>query len=358
MKIVNTLIIDPDLSVREMLSDQLLKENGLNVAGVLTGLDEEKVENTLREACPDVILLGINKKESEQMQLLELFRTEYSELPVIVMTPHNHEGANIALTALKRGAVEYINKTSSRTGSFHSRDHFENRLIPVVKAASRMNRELLATIRNIEADIEKVEQVSPDVFADSGHHMKLLVLVGCLGGVPSLYHLLSSFPENLPVPVIVVQHMPKIYTEVFAEDLNRFSALEVQEAGNDSSLKSGSVYITPGGVQSIVICRKNKPVLTLYRGATVNGYRPSMDILLQSIRNIFEERALVVYLSGGGQDGIKGAKEIDLGGGQIIIQNKSTSLLWDLPWMIEGLGIPRGKYPLERMGSEIAERLI
>ncbi|MEX0769593.1 MAG: chemotaxis protein CheB [Balneolaceae bacterium] len=356
MKRINALIIDPGITVREMLSDLLQQEEGIKVAGEMNGESGEEVKKTLREALPDVILLGINRIESRQMELLEMLRQEYTKLPVIVLTPHNREGATIALTGLKWGAVEYINKTVSQIGSLHTREHFKQRLIPVIKAVNRLNREVLTSKNGLgrlrDTGVPVVQ------FAKTPNQIELVVFAGCLGGVPVLYQLLSSLPENLPVPAVIVQHMPKIYTEVFAEDLNRVSVLNVQEAKEDVTLKSGHVYVAPGGFQTIVRDRGGVHGFSLLRGPVVKGYRPSMDVLLQSIRNSFEDKVMVIYLSGGGQDGIEGAKVIDELGGQIIIQNQSSSLLWDLPWKIKGLGIHRGVYPLNRLGDEITQRLI
>jgi len=357
METIKALIIDRDDYFRNMLLELVGDSEGITVEGCSETDYEQEVAPKLDSFAPDVVLLGINYLQSVEMELFETLRKAKPTLPIIVLPPLNNEGANVALAALKKGAVEYITKTRNRTGTTHTKEHFNKRLVPVIKAVPRLNRSVLASGLDVDEAIARLERVSADLFNGEGDPMKLLVVVGCLGGVPALYLLLSGLPEKLPVPVIVVQHMPKIYTKVLAGDLARVTNLDVQEADDGTELKAGSVYIAPGGYHAVVKSDHNQRFISLNRDRKVNGYRPSMDVLLRSARNVFGKRVLVAYLSGGGKDGVEGAELIDIAGGQIILQNKSSSLLWDLPLKINIRGIDEGEYPLERMGHEITQRL-
>lgn len=358
MKNIDVFIIEPDLTLSRRLSELIKAEDQTSMVGLLQGNYRDTIITQLRKIAPDVLLLGINGIDTKEMELFHKFREEYPALPIIVMPKHNREGAKIALAALKNGAVEYINKTKSQTGTLHTREHFSKWLIPVIKAIPRINKKILTSGNNTDKAISEIKELSSLHFEKSSSHMKFLTILGCLGGVPALYSLLPTLPEKLPVPIIVVQHMPKIFTEVFAKDLNRITRLNVQEATDGSELKAGKVYIAPGGYHSTVENNGDHNVISLNQGINNKKYRPSIDVLLKSIRYVFKNKVLLVYLSGGGNDGIEGAKVIDTVQGQIIIQNRQTSLLWDLPLKIDVHGIEEGKYPLELLGNQITQRLI
>lgn len=355
MENVTVLLLDPNQNLVNTLSDLIQRDEDLILEKATTTDQLENVDQLLKTLNPGVIVLGIDNLISKEMNLFEHLRKEYSHLPVLVMTPHSRTGAKIALTALKKGAVEYIVKTNTLSGSVLSDEHFKGRLIPVLKAVPRLNRNILVAGTFVDEAVKAVQPISNDFFKNAENRIKLLVVAGCLGGVPSLYLLLSSLPGSLPVPVIVVQHMPGIYTQTLAEELNEISELQVVEATNNIELKPGTVYITPGYYHATTRYINQKHVISLHHGPKVKGFRPSIDVLLESTQNTFQSNVLAVYLSGGGNDGVDGAKVIDITGGQIIVQNKNSSLLSDLPWKIESLGLHEGSYPLERLGYEISK---
>ena len=355
MKTIKALVIEPDATVCQRLSEAISKTDDVSMA-VFSGKYDTDLDSQLSAENPDVILLGINHLESDELQLFNRLRKEKPELPILIMTPHNREGAKIAIDALKKGAVEYVTKTMSLSGAVRSETHFSERLVPVIKAVPRLNRNILMNSSYFDKSMESVKRVSKDEFDRSYIRAELLVIVGCLGGVPSLYLLLSSLPDNLPVPVVVVQHMPKIYTKELATDLERLTGLNVQEAQDGVEMKVGQVYIAPGNYHAKVMRENSKHVICLNSGQKVKGFRPSIDVMLESARKVFGDKVLAVYLSGGGQDGIEGAEVVDFAGGQIIVQNKQSSLLGDLPWKISTLGIR--DYPLDRLGHEITQRVV
>lgn len=357
MENIDVFIIDPDPILGSRLAELIKEDDQTSIAGILQKNYGDPITTELREVNPDVLLLGIDRTDSSEMELFHKLRKEYSSLPIIVMPPHNREGAQIMLTALKSGAVEYINKTQSQTGALHSREHFARWLIPVIKAIPRINKNILVSDIGTDEKLKEMEEISSVHFEKVVPRMELLTIVGCLGGVPALYLLLSSLPKNFPIPVVILQHMPKIFTAELTEDLNRSSSLNVLEAEHGSELHAGQVYVSPGGYHTEINNYKNQNVISLHKEAKVKGYRPSIDVLLKSTRSVFGNRLLVVYLSSGGTDGIEGAKVLDTAGGQIIIQNRNTSLLWDLPFKIDVHGINNGTYPLNRLGNAIAKKL-
>lgn len=358
MKTIDIIILENDETVRNRVKSAVDEHAGINLVAADSFEEVNQIKKSLKSSIPDVLLMGIDKKDSEEMKLFRYLRKNYSDLPVLVLTPHNREGAEVAISALKQGAVEFFPKTSRLSGSVLTEDFFAKRIVPVIKVAPRLNRSVLLSQQFVDAAIKEMKPIPADFFENSLNKMEVLVLAGCLGGIAPLYLLLSSFPENLPVPVIVVQHMVEGYSEVLAEDLNNYTKLQVKEAEDGDLLQAGWVYLAPGDYHIQTKKRNGENYIALSHGPKVEGFRPSIDVLLKSTARQFGKRALTVYLSGGGNDGIEGAKVIDIVGGQIIIQNERTSLLSDISWKVESYGIGDGHYPLERLSQEISQRIV
>ncbi|TVR15275.1 MAG: response regulator [Balneolaceae bacterium] len=358
MKNINALVIEPSKTVRKRLEAAIAETPDIALLGS-TGLKNgTDLKAKITESPPDVLLLGIDSKDSDEMEMFGYMRKNHSGIPILIMTHHNRNGAEIAISTLKKGAVEFFPKSSILSGAILDSNFFKNRVIPVIKAVPRLNRNILLNKQYFDNFVDSTDPISSDYFKDSQPKIKLLSIVGCLGGVAPLYLLLSSLPNNLPVPVIVVQHMVEIYSEVLVEDLNRYASLTVKQAEDGEEIKPGSVYVAPGNYHVVTRRLKGKPVLKLDQRPKVAGFRPSIDIFLKSSTNLFGNKTLTVYLSGGGLDGIEGAKSMDFVGGQVIVQNRNTSLLSDISWKVESLGINEGAYPLERLAHEICKRLI
>lgn len=358
MKNINAFIIDPSETVRQRLEDAIAETPDITLLGSVNIKNETDLKAKIAESPPDVLILGIDSKDSDEMELFEYLRTKHPKIAILIMTHHNRDGAEIAISALKKGSVEFFPKTTTLSGTILSVNFFKNRVIPVMKAIPRINQNILLNSQVIDIAVNKIDPVPPDFFKDSKSQLELITVAGCLGGVSSLYLLLSGLPKNLPVPIIIVQHMIEIFSEVLVEDLNRYSKLKVKQAEDREEIKPGTVYVAPGDYHVEAKRSQQKYVIRLHQNAKVGGFRPSIDILLKSTAKLFGKSVLTVFLSGGGTDGIEGAKIMDFVDGQIIVQNRETSLLSDISWKVESLGINEGSYPVERLSHEISKRLI
>lgn len=357
MRDMITILIETEAVSRMRISNVIRSSKGVEMARVFEQVHTKEILNYLEGQATDVVLLGISRMDTDEMKCFNAIRDRYPDLPVILLPTHDEEGARATLSALKRGAIEYINKTMSFSGAVHNEEHFKKRLVPVIKAVPRLNKKVIEHHRELEKTIRSIKKVKFTEGQDSMMRKELLVIVGCLGGVQALYLLLSSLPENLPVPIVVLQHMPKIFTRELAADLREWTGLEVEEATDNCRLQAGTVYVAPGDQHAYVHSFEDHTLMTLVKGNNVSGYRPSMDELLKSTRNAFGNRVLVVYLSGGGTDGVEGAEVLDTVGGQIIIQNRSTALLWDLPFKVGVREVVDGSFPVDNLGQQITQRL-
>lgn len=357
MKTINIFVAEPSSYVRNQLESAINQTSDLHL---LSSADTERIDETYKaiiESEPDLLVLGIDHVDSDEMKLFHKIRKQLTYLPVIVLVPHSKFGAAAAIEAVKSGAVEYFPKTTAFADRVQTLDYFLKRVIPVIKATPRLNRTVLLTHDFLDKKLKTSNPVPADFFKTSMSRMELLVIAGCLGGVASLYILLSKLPGNLPVPIIILQHIEDVFSEVLAEDLNRYTQLEVKEAKEGDVLQDGVAYLAPGNFHIQVQKRNGISSIALNQQSDVAGFRPSIDVLLGSVAKQYGPNTLTVFLSGGGGDGTEGAKVIDIIGGQIIVQNKQSSLLSDFNWNLHVHGIHEGSYPIERLAHEIGNRL-
>jgi two-component system, chemotaxis family, protein-glutamate methylesterase/glutaminase len=357
MKTINIFVAEPSSYVRDQLKTAINKTDDFHLISSSDTVHADQIGKEIIESEPDLLLLGIDHIDSEEMKLFYRIREQLAYLPIIVLVPHNKFGAVAAIEAVKNGAVEYFPKTTTFVDRVRTLDFFLNRVVPVMKATRKLNRTVLITPDYMDKKLKSTDPVPADFFKTAMSRLELLIIAGCLGGIASLYILLSKLPANLPVPIIILQHIEEVFSEVLADDLNRYTQLEVKEAKDGSALQNGVAYLAPGNFHIQVKKSDGVGSITLNQQSDVAGFRPSIDVLLDSVSKQYGANTLTVFLSGGGGDGIQGAKVIDIIGGQIIVQNKQSSLLSDFNWKMHVHGIHEGSYPIERLAHEIAARL-
>lgn len=357
MKVMNVILAESDKFVRKQLEKAIEQTPECRLTVSTDTSDIDSVKQKILDDEPDVLVLGINHEESEEMNLFKELRSSHSHIPILILSPHDREGARAAISALKKGAVEYFPKTTSFSQTVRPFEYFLSRVIPVIKVTPRLNKTILLSPNYLEQSIKSKQPIPASLFETSLGRMELIVIAGCLGGIASLYMLLSRLPKNLPVPVIILQHIEEIFSEVLAEDLCRYTELHLKEAKDGDVLQKGTAYLAPGNYHLQVNKSGDSSRIILSQQQEVAGFRPSIDVLLDSVAKQFGANTLTVFLSGGGGDGIEGGKVIDIIGGQVIVQNKQTSLLSDFNWNMEVHGIYEGSYPIDRLAHEISSRI-
>lgn len=357
MKQLNVYIIDSCVLMRRTLIHILGNTESVTIIGSTSGKDEEGVIYALNHFKPDVILLGVDENPSIEMHLFSFIRKNRPDLPVILVTPYNKEGATIALSGLKKGAVDYITKPDRKTSLPLAQDHFLKRVVPAVNMIPALNRDLLSSQKcdTIPEETETIHDSSLNFQPNTG--MELVAVAGCIGGIQSLYRFISGLPDPLPVPIVIVQHIPGIYTDTLVRELNGLTALSVREVKNNCLLSPGQVYVAPGGYHTVVKNQGPRKYLSIHRGPREHKNRPSIDVFMRSASQAFPGKTLAVFLSGGGTDGVLGAKQVADLGGEVILENRESALLWDLPEQLREKGISDGEYSADRLGREIVRRI-
>lgn len=354
---VAVYVLESDLLMRQILCSMLRKETGICLNCLKSFDDFETVFESLKENQPHLLMLGVDEMDSPEMKFFYHVRQELPDIHIVLLTPLTREGAYIALEGLKKGAVDYVTKPDKRNGLILASNHFHKRVLPVVKAVPRLNRIRKASGKKVSDDRKITESLTMAHQRMIPNGIDLIVIGSCLGGVTSLYKIIAGLPEKLPAPVVIVQHMPKIYTEVLAEELDETTLLNVREAKQNSVLIPGQIYVAPGGYHSVIKSNGERKKIVLHRGPREHKCRPSIDVLLRSALQNYDSRVLSVFLSGGGADGIQGASLVLAKGGKVLLESKESSLLWDLNEKIYGLRPGIKSVPAERLASEILKQL-
>jgi len=340
---VQVLVVDDSALMRKLISDLLESDPRIEV--VDTARDGvEAIEKTCR-LHPDVVTMDIQMPRMSGLDALSHIMGQ-CPTPVVVLT--GLTDPNLAFEALERGAVDFVLKPSGTI----SVDIYKVRQELVEKVK-------LATLVNLRKVTAKIAPASPIALrAPPGTPGKRAVAVGAsTGGPKALDHLLSSLPVGLPAPVLVVQHMPPGFTRSFAERLNQRSPLLVKEAEEGDAVLPGRAYVAPGDHHMLIERQGGREIIRLDKSPRVKGLRPSADVTMRSVADVYGAGSIGVVLTGMGSDGAEGLKAIKERGGVTIAQDRATSIIYGMPRAAVESGCVDKVLPLDKIPGEIVRLL-
>jgi two-component system chemotaxis response regulator CheB len=264
-------------------------------------------------------------------------------MPVIMVSSLTHRGAEASIAALEIGAFDCIGKPApGDTRPFQE-------LIEKVKAAAK------SSYRHEQTRVLQAQPAAPaNVSAAKDYRVgrKIVAIGSSTGGVEALIEVLKKFPVNCP-PTVITQHMPQTFTKSFAERLNRLCAPQVQEATDGARLEIGRIYLAPGGERHMAVANPHAPVVRLIDKGPVNGHRPSVDVLFDSVAELAGRNAVGVILTGMGRDGATGLLKMRHAGARTVGQNEKTCVVYGMPRVAFELGAVETQLPLNGIGEEI-----
>lgn len=344
---VRVLIIDDSVTVRKQLCDMLANCREIEVAGIAssgaTGLAR------IPQINPDVVTLDVEMPGMTGLETLAEIRRLYPRIPVIMVSVMTELGAAVAVRALATGAADYV----VRPG--------ENARLN--GAAEQVREELIGKILTLsgEAAIARptAANLGQRIFRPTSRPCSFGVLAvgSSTGGPTALATLIGDLPEDIAVPVLVVQHMPPVFTRFLAERLNTQSKLRVREAEQGVKLAPGEVWIAPGDYHLTIARGAGEPIIVLNQEAPENSCRPAVDVMFRSVAEIFGPRTLAIVLTGMGSDGARGAMHIREAGGEVLVQDKASSVVWGMPGAVVCAGAADKICSLPELSFEIAQRL-
>ncbi len=345
MKRIRVMIVDDSVVIRRLLTDILGADAEIEVVGVAA--NGKLALAKLPQLNPDLMTLDIEMPELDGLATLPLVRRDYPRLPVIMFSTLTDRGAVATLDALARGATDYVAKPANVGSVAAGMEMVRAQLIPKIKALCSPARAALPGIG------ERLGAAARRDLPGAERRCEAVVIGSSTGGPQALAAVLSRLPENFPAPIVVVQHMPPVFTKHLAHRLDQECALEVAEAAGNETLRPGQVLIAPGDYH-LELKRVGIQVrAALGQGPAENSCRPAVDVLFRSAAAAYREGCLAVVLTGMGQDGMRGADAIVRSGGVVIAQDEATSIVWGMPRAVCEAGLAKKILPLGDIAIEL-----
>jgi two-component system chemotaxis response regulator CheB len=343
---IRVLVVDDSALMRKLIPAILARDPSIEVVG--TAMDGAFALKKIQELQPDVVTLDLEMPRMDGMETLRLIMRR-APLPVILFSTHSKEGAYSTLKALALGAVDFIAKPADAAAG-----HLEtiaDQLIEKIKVAKR------AVGRRLPPATVAIDPLDLKKGARSPLPPNRIIAIGIsTGGPNALQFVLSQIPADFPASILVVQHMPEGFTEMFARRLDECCALDVQEAKSGDLLVAGRVLICPGNRHMMVRRMPRGDMAVLSDGPPVNGHRPSVDVLFHSVAQEFALTAVGVLMTGMGEDGAEGLGAIKAAGGMTIAQSEDTCVVSGMPRAAILKGHANKIVPLDSLGAYLVSQ--
>ncbi len=371
-KKVRVLIVDDTVLYRKVLSDVLAMIPEVEVVG--TANNGKIALSKIDQLKPDLMTLDLEMPVMDGLATLRELQRQKKTVAAVMVSAHTSEGAAVTMKALERGAYDFIAKPTG-TSLEENRQALLEQLRPVIKSViiRKMLRPVLrqgvkrvAPSRPVPAvrPVQPVRKNVPDLIGAAKTvpvrppGKVAVVAIGIsTGGPNALAEVIPKLPKNLRVPVVIVQHMPPVFTKALADSLNQKSVLNVLEAQGEERLQPGNIYIAPGGKQMKVVKKAAGECLQLTDDPPENHCRPAADYLFRSVAAVYGNRALGVIMTGMGADGTKGLRAMKQQGAQIIAQDQASCVVFGMPMEAIKAGVTDAAIALGQISTEITNRV-
>ena len=337
---IRVLVVDDSALMRKLIPQILSRDSEIEVVG--TAMDGAFALKKIEELHPDVVTLDLEMPRMDGMQTLRLIMRNYPT-PVILFSTHSTEGAYSTFKALALGALDFVAKPKDAAAGHL--DAIAGQLIHKVKVAKRAGGRRLPNPEVPEAPQPRKKTGRPAVAPNR------IVAIGIsTGGPNALQYVFSQIPAEFSASIVVVQHMPEGFTDMFARRLDECSALDVHEAKSGDLLIAGRVLICPGNRHMMVRRMPRGEMVVLTDAPPINGHRPSADVLFHSVAQEFGPRTVGILMTGMGEDGAEGLGAIRDAGGMTIAQSEETCVVGGMPRAAITKGYATKILPLEGLG--------
>lgn len=345
MRRKRVLVVDDSAVVRRVLTDVLAAEADIELLRPAPngriGLLRTKEEK------PDLVILDVEMPEMDGIETVTNIRQAGLTMPVIMFSTLTESGASTTLEALSRGASDYVTKPSTRNGAG--------------EIATQIRSQLLAKIRVLCGDprgaAPRIAPTRRSPAASKSGPVECVVIGVSTGGPNALGVVLPRFPADFPVPILIVQHMPPMFTRLLAEKLDRSCPLVVREAEEGVEVVPGHVWLAPGNYHMLVRRSGGTTRLALNQNPPENSCRPAADALFRSAAEVFGGNLLSIVMTGMGQDGLRGCEAIRAAGGGVIAQDEESCVVWGMPRYVTESGLADAIVPLDRLAEETIQQL-
>jgi two-component system chemotaxis response regulator CheB len=350
---IRVLIVDDSAVMRSLLRSVLLSDPGLEVAG--TAADGASALEALRLERPDLIVLDVEMPVMDGLVTLRELRARNHTMPVIMCSSLTQRGARVTIEALASGASDYVAKPTGQSGREAASRALAQELLPKIHALTG-SLQARPAAPAAPRTLLPMPPAAPPLAPRAPAKPQVLAIGVSTGGPAALDVLLPELPAGFPLPVLIVQHMPEMFTRLLAERLSRRCPLHVCEAAEGMPATAGSVYIARGNwhMEALPVARPGAPAtIHLTQDPPENHCRPAVDTLFRSTARVYGAGVLAVVLTGMGYDGLAGSRVILEHGGSVLAQDQATSTVWGMPGAVAQAGLAYKVLPLAAIAPEI-----
>lgn len=371
MAATKVLIVDDSALIRQMLQEMLSSDPNIEVVGAAA--DPYDAREKIKSLRPDVLTLDIEMPRMDGVTFLKnLMRLH--PLPVVMVSTLTESGADITFEALAVGAVDFV--TKPKIDVVNTFEVYRDEICNKVKTAARVSRSMLelkyqrysqsngASTAKPAAPpkVEKKRSVDdvlgkPSAARPAGIGAgKIIALGASTGGTEAIKDVLLGLPANAPA-MVITQHIPAAFSLPFARRMDSIAAMKVKQAQDGDILQQGHVYIAPGDQHLMIERQGTRYVCRLNDGEPVNRHKPAVDVMFRSVLQSAGRSAVVVLLTGMGNDGAQGMKELQQSGAPTIAQDEKSSVVWGMPGEAVKLGAADHILPLDKVADKVMSLL-
>lgn len=344
MRRIRVLVVDDSVVVRRLVTNILSEDPAIEVVGAATNGRLALVR--LTQLNPDAVTLDIEMPEMDGIATLIEIRKSHPHLPVIMFSTLTERGAAVTLDALTHGASDYVTKPTNVGSLDIGMQRIREQLLPKLKALCGYDTGG-KTMPETRHRPQRTGNPQP---------VEVLVIGVSTGGPNALGDLLPRLPANFPVPIVIVQHMPPIFTQLLADRLDTQCQISVSEGKAGDTLMPGHAYLAPGDYHMALVREGGTVRIVLHQQPPENSVRPAADVLFRSAAEIYGAKVLAVVLTGMGSDGLRGCETIYDAGGRVLAQDEASAVVWGMPGCVVNASLADKVLPLAEMAGEIVQR--
>jgi two-component system chemotaxis response regulator CheB len=365
-KPIRVMLCDDSSVIRRLVKGALTTDPQMHV--VYEAVDGKDAVDNLGSVRPDVVILDVEMPVMDGIDAARTIRRRCRTLPIIMFSSLTSQGAEATMDALAAGANDFAIKPAGTNNFQAAKEQVQKELIGKI-------RDLVGTPADVQEKLgtQKAAPVSPGVqrrtarpsrretiatpevstFKGSKSHVSVIAIGVSTGGPEALRKLILKLPKPFPVPILIAQHMPPVFTGLLADRLSQQSGHRVRQATEGENVTAGEILIAPGDFHLTVCREKNNVKTRLDQSPPENSCRPSVDPLFRSIGKVYGREAIAVVLTGMGTDGGAGSRAIKQTGGRVIVQDQESSVVWGMPGHVAEIGLADRVLPLEQIATEL-----
>ncbi len=351
---IRVMLVDDSVVIRGFISRIIDANDDMEVVGSMQ--NGQFALNSIKRIDPDVILLDIEMPVMDGITALPKLLEADPEVKIIMCSTLTQRNADITLKALSLGAVDCIAKPTSSV-ELRNKQDFNDSLVRMIREIGTTKNiparvESKIAVRNVTNKIDLKDKKSFTLRKTQNglYHKPDIIAVGSsTGGPQALFGLIKNF-KNVKVPIVITQHMPPTFTTILAQHIEQQTGVKAFEGEDGMKIEAGCAYIAPGGIHMTLERKAGGVYIKLDDGPPENFCKPSVDVMMRSVVSVYGKKVVGVMLTGMGNDGLSGFKELVDAGGYCIAQDEETSVVWGMPGAVAMAGICSEVLPLEKLG--------